>query len=68
MYIREVQCPACKARFVVDGALWEIGTVRVRCVHCSHMFLPEGSPRSRSIESVANASVSIEIWDPEEET
>ena len=65
MYIRQMQCPRCAVRFVVDGALWEIGTVRVRCTGCGHLFLPEGSPHSKSVEAVTNANVSIEIWEPE---
>lgn len=67
MYIKELSCPKCGRRFVVDGALWEIGTVRVRCIRCAHMFLPEGSPRSKAVETVVNASVPIEIWEPEEQ-
>ena len=66
MYLKELACPRCRRRFVVDGALWEIGTVRVRCTSCAHLFLPEGSTRSRSVEQVANASVPIEIWEPDE--
>jgi len=65
MYIREVECPQCSARVILDGAVWEIGTVRMRCPTCAHYFLPPGSPRSRTIESVTNASVSITIWEPE---
>lgn len=68
MYIKQLTCPACAEHFVVDGALWEIGTVRVRCVACAHMFLPEDSPRSRTVEQVTNASVPIEIWEPEGKT
>jgi hypothetical protein len=63
MYIKELACPICKAKVVVDGALWEIGTVRLRCPQGGHMFLPEGSPRSRTVESVANANVPIKVWD-----
>jgi predicted Zn finger-like uncharacterized protein len=66
MYIKELRCPECERRFVVDGALWEIGTVRVRCTACAHLFLPPGSPHSRSVEHVANASVPIAIWEPDE--
>ena len=65
MYIKEVACPICHAKVVVDGALWEIGTVRLRCPTGKHMFLPTDSPKSRTVESVANANVPIEIWDTE---
>lgn len=65
MYIKEVVCPVCEAKVVVDGALWEIGTVRLRCATHGHMFLPAGSPRTRTVEAVANASVPIAIWDSE---
>jgi len=65
--MKELCCPKCGRRFVVDGALWEVGTVRVRCTECAHMSLPEGSPRTKSVESVVNSSVPIEIWEPEEE-
>ena len=65
MYIKEVACPICHAKVVVDGALWEIGTVRLRCPRGKHMFLPANSPQSRTVESVANANVPIEIWDTE---
>ena len=65
MYIKEVACPICHAKVVVDGALWEVGTVRLRCPTGEHMFLPAGSPKSRTIESVANTKVSIAVWDTE---
>jgi predicted Zn finger-like uncharacterized protein len=65
MYIRELPCPLCQSKIVVDGALWEIGTVRLRCPKCAHLFLPPNSPRSRTVEEVANASVPISIWEPE---
>lgn len=66
MYIKELTCPRCRGKVVVDGALWEIGTVRLRCPNCGNRFLPPGSPRSRSVEAVANANVPIEIWESEE--
>lgn len=66
MYLREVRCPRCEGRFVVDGSLWDAGVVRLRCPSCSHYFLPDGSPRNRSVRAVAGASVDIEIWEPEE--
>jgi hypothetical protein len=65
LYIKEVACPICHAQVVVDGALWEIGTVRLRCPTGAHMFLPTGSPQSRTVESVANANVPIAVWDTE---
>jgi len=68
MYIKDVRCPRCGARCVVDGALWEVGTVRLRCPSCGHYFLPSGSPQSTTVQSVANASVDIEVWEPEEAT
>ena len=68
MYLKRLTCPVCGDRFVVDGSLWEIGTVRVRCTKYAHMFVPEGSPHTRSVEQVANASVPIEIWEPEGES
>ena len=64
MYIKELACPKCRVRFVVDGALWEIGTVRVRCTGCGHMFLPDGSPQSTDVVTVTNASIPIEVWEP----
>ena len=66
MYIKELACPRCQGKVVVDGALWEIGTVRLRCSNCGHLFLPPGSPHSRTLEAVANANVPIEIWEPGE--
>jgi hypothetical protein len=65
MYIKEVACPVCTAKVVVDGALWEIGTVRLRCPQGAHMFLPTGSPQSRTVESVTGANVPITVWDTE---
>jgi DNA-directed RNA polymerase subunit RPC12/RpoP len=65
MYIKELACPRCDSKVVVDGALWEIGTVRLRCPRCLHRFLPEGSPCSRTVGSVANASVPVTIWEDE---
>ena len=65
MYIKEVACPVCAEKVVVDGALWEVGTVRLRCPLGGHMFLATGSPRSRTLESVANANVPITVWETE---
>lgn len=65
MYIKEVACPVCASKVVVDGALWEVGTVRLRCPQGGHMFLPVGSPQSRTVESVANVNVPITVWDTE---
>lgn len=65
MHIKNTECPRCGAQLVVDGGLWEIGTVRLRCPRCAHYFLPERSPGSKTVETVANTSVPIEIWEPE---
>ena len=67
MQLSTVTCPQCGTAFVVDTGLFDIGTVRLRCTACAHYFLPEASPRSRTVEDVCNASVSIAIWEPEEE-
>jgi transposase-like protein len=66
MHIKEVGCPACGARLVVDGGLFEIGSVRLRCSTCAHYFLAEGSPGSKTVDGVTNASVPITIWEPED--
>lgn len=66
MYVKSPACPECGTRFIVDGGLWEVGTVRLRCTGCGHMFLPPGSPRSRTVEAITNANVSIEVWEPDE--
>lgn len=66
MYIKELACPRCQGKVVVDGALWEVGTVRLRCPKCAHLFFPPQSPGSRTVEEVANASVPIQIWELEE--
>ncbi len=67
MHIKELLCPRCQSKVVADGGLWEIGTVRLRCPSCAHLFLPQGSPLSRTVASVTNASVAITIWEPEED-
>lgn len=65
MLINEVVCPSCGQQFIVDRALWEIGTVRLRCGKCETYFLPQGSPKSRTVESATRSSVPIKIWEPE---
>lgn len=66
MHIKEVTCPRCGAKVIVDGGLFEIGVVQVRCSNCAHYFLPAGSPRSKTIGEVTNSNVEITIWEPEE--
>lgn len=66
MHIKNSQCPRCGASVVVDGGLYDIGTVRLRCPTCAHYFLPEGSPQSRTVQQVANTSVNVTIWEPED--
>jgi predicted Zn finger-like uncharacterized protein len=52
MQLSTVTCPECATTFVVDTGLFDIGTVRLRCTTCAHYFLPEASPRSRTVENV----------------
>jgi transposase-like protein len=66
MHVKEVHCPTCGALLVVDGGLFEIGTVRLRCSACAHYFLPANSPGSKTVPEVTNANVEITIWEPEE--
>lgn len=66
MHIREVTCPQCDSGLVVDGSLFEIGTVRLRCSNCARYFLPTDSPHLKTIEEATNASVNITIWEPGE--
>jgi predicted Zn finger-like uncharacterized protein len=65
MLIEKAVCPACRASFIVDQKLWNVGTVRLRCIQCKHYFLPQGSPKSLTVEQAANASVPINLWEPE---
>ena len=62
MLIAKAQCPKCKAEFIVDQKLWNVGTVPLRCIGCGHGFLPPGSPKSLSVEEAVNAAVPIRIW------
>lgn len=64
MLIQNAECPACGARFIVDQKLWNVGTVRLRCIGCRHYFLPANSPKSMTLEDAANAAVPIRIWEP----
>ncbi len=66
MHIKEVTCPRCGAKLIVDGGLFEIGTIRVRCTSCSQYFEPADSPRSKTIAEVTNSNVEVTIWEPEE--
>jgi transposase-like protein len=66
MHIKEVTCPRCRKISVVDGGLYEIGTIRLRCTHCGFYFEPPDSPRSKTVAQVTNANVAITIWEPEE--
>lgn len=64
MLIKNATCPSCRATFIVDQKLWDVGTVRLRCIACRHYFLPPDSPRSLTLEQAANAAVPIRIWEP----
>jgi len=61
MQIANAVCPECKAGFIVDQKLWDIGTVRLRCIACRHEFLPPRSPKSLSVEEAVNAAVPIRV-------
>ena len=61
MQIANAVCPECKASFIVDEKLWNIGTVKLRCIACKHPFLPPSSPKSLSVEEAANAAVPIRV-------
>ena len=62
MLIANAVCPQCKADFIVEQKLWDVGTVPLRCIGCGHAFLPPGSPKSLSVEEAANAAVPIRVW------
>lgn len=64
MLIENVICPACASSIIVDHKLWSVGTIRLRCGSCNHYFLPEGSPKSMTIEDATNAAVPITLWEP----
>jgi transposase-like protein len=66
MHIKEVACPRCGKTSVVDGGLFEIGSVRLRCTNCGFYFEPADSPRSKTVAQVTNANVEVTIWEPEE--
>jgi transposase-like protein len=66
MHIKEVTCPRCGELSIVDGGLFEIGIIRLRCTHCGFYFEPADSPRSKTVEEVTNANVEITIWEPED--
>ena len=61
MQIANAVCPECKAGFIVDEKLWNIGTVKLRCIACKHAFLPPRSPKSLSVEEAVNAAVPIRV-------
>jgi predicted Zn finger-like uncharacterized protein len=63
MHIANAVCPKCKAGFIVDQKLWNVGTVKLRCIGCKHEFLPPSSPKSSSVEEAANAAVPIRVWE-----
>ena len=63
MLIANATCPECKAVFIVDQKLWNVGTVKLRCIACKHAFLPPSSPKSLSVEEAANAAVPIRVWE-----
>jgi transposase-like protein len=66
MHIKQVTCPRCGALSIVDGGLFEIGSVRLKCTNCAFYFEPAGSPRSKTIAEVTNANVEVTIWEPED--
>lgn len=66
MHIKEAVCPRCASLVVVDGGLYDIGSIRLRCPSCHNYFLPPDSPRSKTIREVTNASVEIRIWEPKD--
>jgi predicted Zn finger-like uncharacterized protein len=63
MLIENAVCPSCKTSFIVDTKLWNVGTVRLRCINCKKYFAPTVSPKSLSLEEAANAAVPIRIWE-----
>ena len=63
MQIVDAACPQCKTVFIVDQKLWDVGTVRLRCIACRHEFLPPGSPKSLSVEEAVNSAVPIRVWE-----
>jgi predicted Zn finger-like uncharacterized protein len=63
MHIANAVCPNCKTGFIVDQKLWNVGTVKLRCIGCKHEFLPPSSPKSLSVEEAANAAVPIRVWE-----
>jgi predicted Zn finger-like uncharacterized protein len=63
--IVEEPCPECGREFIVDRALWSIGSVRLRCPSCGARFLPPGSPGATTAEQATSASVPISIWEPD---
>ena len=65
MLIANAVCPECKASFIVDQKLWDVGTIRLRCVQCHAYFAPPGSPKSLTAEEAANAAVPIRMWEAE---
>ena len=63
MQLANATCPKCKTVFIVDEKLWNVGTVRLRCISCKHAFLPPSSPKSLSVEEASNAAVPIRVWE-----
>ncbi len=66
MHIKNADCPNCTRVFVVDGGLFDIGHVPLRCPFCHYQFVPRDSPGTRTVRDVTNASVEIRIWEPED--
>lgn len=66
MVIVETTCPSCEATFIVDRALWAIGTIALRCPGCQAYFLPADSPGEGTAEEAARSSVPLTIWRPGE--
>jgi predicted Zn finger-like uncharacterized protein len=63
MHIQNATCPKCGARFIVDQKLWDVGTVKLRCIGCGHRFVPPASAKSLSVEQATNAAVPVKVWD-----
>jgi predicted Zn finger-like uncharacterized protein len=64
MRATQTHCPRCGADLLVDTDLFRIGTIRLRCGQCSHYFHPATAADETDIQSVANANVPIELWEP----
>ena len=63
MHIQNAVCPGCRTAFIVDQKLWDVGTVKLRCIGCGHRFLPPASAKSLTVEQATNAAVPISVWE-----